>query len=103
MLPDLVTFGTDGEHSLSEALSTCFSKALHLCCFRHFEGNVRSILSQLHVTDCRQYLSEIFGKQEGRQKRRTVEVSRLDERKGFLNEKLYDSRCAHEGGARFFS
>ena len=65
-LQDLVAFGTDGEHSLSEALSTCFTKALHLRCFRHFEGNVRSKLSQLHVTDFRQYLSEIFGKQEGR-------------------------------------
>ena len=64
-LQDLVAFGTDGEHSLSEALSTCFTKALHLRCFRHFEGNVRSKLSQLHITDLRQYLSEIFGKQEG--------------------------------------
>ena len=62
-LQDLVAFGTDGEHSLSEALSTCFTKALHLRCFRHFKGNVRSKLSQLRVTDFRQYLSEIFGKQ----------------------------------------
>ena len=65
-LQDLVAFGTDGEQSLSEALSTCFTKALHFRCFRHFEGNVRSKLSQLNVTDFRQYLSEIFGKQEGR-------------------------------------
>ena len=61
-LQGLVAFGTDGEHSLSEALSTCFTKTLHLRCFGHFEGNVRSKLSQLHVTDFRQYLSEILGK-----------------------------------------
>ena len=65
-LEGLVAFGTDGENSLSEALSTCFTKALHLRCFRHFEGNVRSKLSQLNVPDFRQYLSEVFGKQEGR-------------------------------------
>ena len=65
-LQDLVAFGTDGEHILSEALSTCFTKTLHLRCFRHFEGNVTSKLSQLHVTDFRQYLSEILGKQERR-------------------------------------
>ena len=61
-LEDLVAFGTDGKYSLSEAKSTCFTKAIHLRCFRHFEGNVRSKLSQLHVTDFRQYLSEVFGK-----------------------------------------
>ena len=33
-LQDLVAFGTDGEHNLSEALSTCFTKAFHLRCFR---------------------------------------------------------------------
>lgn len=54
----------DGEYS--QALSTCFTKAIHLRCFRHIEGNVRWKLSQLHVTDFRQYLSEVFGKQEGR-------------------------------------
>ena len=60
-LQDLVAFGTDGEHNLSEALSNCFTTALHPRCFRHFEGNVSSKLSQLHVTDFRQYLSEILG------------------------------------------
>ena len=40
-LQDLVAFGTDGEHNLSEALSTRFTKALHLRCFRHFEGKVK--------------------------------------------------------------
>lgn len=73
-LEDLVAFGTDGEDSLSEALSTCLTKAIHLCCFRHFEGNVKSKLNQLHVTDFRQYLSEVFGKQEGR----TYQPSLLD-------------------------
>ena len=28
---------------------------------------------------------------------------RLDEGKGFHNEKLHDSRCANEGGSRFSS
>lgn len=65
-LEDFVAFGTDGEGSLSDALSTCFTKAIHLRCFRHFEGNVRSKLSQLKVSDSKQYLAEIFGKQEGR-------------------------------------
>ena len=33
---------------------------------RHFEGNLRSKLNQFHVTEFRQYLSVVFGKQEGR-------------------------------------
>ena len=44
-LQDLVAFGTDGEHSLSEALSTCFTKALHLRRFRYFEGSEAKVVT----------------------------------------------------------
>ena len=39
-LEDLVAFGTDGEYSLSEAQSTCFTKAT-ISAASHFEGNVK--------------------------------------------------------------
>ena len=36
-----------------------------------------------------------------KQKKWTVKVSQLDDGKGSHNEKLYDCRCANEGGSRF--
>lgn len=60
-LEDLVALGTDGGYSLNDALSTCFTKAIHLGCFRHFEGNVRSKLKQLHVTEFRPYCRKYLG------------------------------------------
>jgi len=62
-LDDLIAFGTDCEISNSDALSTCFTKAIHLRCFHHFLGNVRSkpIIARNRghfkpANNCQQYL-----------------------------------------------
>lgn len=64
-LENLRVFGTDGENALSDALSDSFPGAIHLRCFLHFRKNVESKLASLGVKEHKQYIDEIFGKQEG--------------------------------------
>lgn len=65
-LQDIISFGTDGEMALGNALQSCFPKATEksLRCFRHFRQNVEAMLHKTGIkgTSANQYLWEIFGK-----------------------------------------
>lgn len=65
-LQDIISFGTDGEMALVNALQSCFPKATEksLRCFRHFRQNVEAMLNKTGIkgTSANQYLWEIFGK-----------------------------------------
>ena len=65
-LQDIISFGTDGEMALVNALQSCFPKATEksLRCFRHFRQNVEAMLHKTGIkgTSANQYLWEIFGK-----------------------------------------
>ena len=65
-LGDVISYGTDGEKALSDALGEAFpSLAIHLRCFRHFRGNFQSHLKNLGINETRSYYDEVFGKQDG--------------------------------------
>ena len=64
-LSDVISYGTDGEKALSDALAEAFPLAIHLRCFRHFRGNFQSRLKNLGISETRSYYDEVFGKQEG--------------------------------------
>ena len=64
-LENLIAFGTDGETALSDALADNYPRAIHLRCFLHFRKNVESKLASLGLPGHEQYISEIFGKQDG--------------------------------------
>ena len=64
-LGDVISYGTDGEKALSDALGEAFPLAIHLRCFRHFRGNFQSHLKNLGINETRSYYDEVFGKQDG--------------------------------------
>lgn len=65
-LQEIISFGTDGEMALVNALQSCFPKGTEksLHCFRHFRQNVEAMLNKACIkgTTASQYLWEIFGK-----------------------------------------
>ena len=64
-LQEIISFGTDGEMALVNALQSCFPKGTEksLRCFRHFRQNVEAMLNKAGIkgTTANQYLWEIFG------------------------------------------
>ena len=61
-LHNVLSYGTDGETAVSDALEEAFPLAIHLRCFR---CNLQTFLSALSTTTTHEYFDEIFGKQEG--------------------------------------
>ena len=63
-LQEIISFGTDGEMALVNALQSCFPKGTEkaLRCFRHFRQNVEAMLNKAGIkgTTANQYLWEIF-------------------------------------------
>ena len=60
-------FGSDGEESLVQALKSNFPWAQQLRCFLHMRRNLKSKLSEYHVTSMSSLiiLADIFGKNDG--------------------------------------
>ncbi|PFX13242.1 hypothetical protein AWC38_SpisGene22695 [Stylophora pistillata] len=85
-LEQLLVFGADGESALSDALSDSFPGATHLRCFLHFRKNIETKLVTHGVKDHKQYIEEIFGKQEGA----TYEMGLLDT----TSEDMFDAVLA---------
>ena len=65
-LKDVISFGTDGEMALVNALHSCFPKGAQtsLRCFRHFRQNVEAMLHKAGIRGIKanQYIWEVFGK-----------------------------------------
>ena len=61
-----MTFGTDGDKNLTEALGHNFPFALQLRCFIHFKKNVQEKLRDLGLpSHISQQFLDIFGKRDG--------------------------------------
>ena len=59
--------GTDGEHTLVEAVLRNFPQAVHLRCFRHLQQNIERHLHDLNFphSAVRSYINDIFGWSDG--------------------------------------
>ena len=66
-LRTVLAFGTDGDKNLMDAFGHNFPHAIQLRCFLRFKKNVEEKLHELNIPRqvSRQFLDDIFGKQEG--------------------------------------
>ena len=69
-LQGIVACGTDGEKALIDGFKRNLRFALFLRCFIHFKDNVKKEMTDRGISSEAkiQYLTEIFGKQEGTSK-----------------------------------
>lgn len=63
----MLSFGTDGDKALVEALSHNFPFATQLRCFIHFKRNIEAKLQELGLPShiLQEFVADIFGKRVG--------------------------------------
>ena len=66
-LKKVLSFGTNGDKDIVEALAHNFPYAIQLCCFLHFKKNIEHMLLELGLPSSvsQEFLNEIFGKRSG--------------------------------------